>query len=85
MILIYTRFFLKTSIFKKYSDEKAKIITSIAMFYDLEDPAAFVKDIEAILSDTVFGILNKVICPPCFAQMHTIQSATNIWNSIPLK
>jgi hypothetical protein len=36
---------------KKYSDEKVKIITSIAMFYDLEDPAAFVRDIEAILSD----------------------------------
>jgi hypothetical protein len=36
---------------KKYPDEKAKIVTSIAMFYDLEDPTAFVKDIEAILSD----------------------------------
>ena len=34
---------------KKYPDKKAKIVTSIAMFYDLEDPTAFVKDIEAIL------------------------------------
>ena len=37
---------------KKYPDTKAKIVTSIAMFYDLEDPTAFVKDIEAILSDS---------------------------------
>jgi hypothetical protein len=37
---------------KKYPKEKAKIVTSIAMFYDLEDPTAFVKDIESILSDT---------------------------------
>jgi len=37
---------------KKYPDTKAKIVTSIAMFYDLEDPTAFVKDIEVILSDS---------------------------------
>jgi len=36
---------------RKYPDEKVRILTSIAMFYDLEDPVAFVKDIEAILSD----------------------------------
>src|SRR5205823_234425 len=32
-------------------DTKAKIITSIAMFYDLETPKNFVKDIESILAD----------------------------------
>jgi len=45
-------FFSAETFHKKYSGEKAKIITSIAMFYDLEDPASFVKDIELILSDT---------------------------------
>jgi hypothetical protein len=45
-------FFSKEIFSKKYPTEKAKIITSIAMFYDLEEPAAFVKDIGAILSDT---------------------------------
>lgn len=34
-----------------FKDEKAKIITSIAMFYDLEDPISFVKDIEECLAD----------------------------------
>ncbi len=45
--------FFSSKIFKsKYPSEKAKIITSIAMFYDLEEPESFVKDIEEILSDT---------------------------------
>ena len=44
-------FFSKDVFTKKYPNEKAKIITSIAMFYDLEKPAEFVKGIEAILSD----------------------------------
>jgi hypothetical protein len=34
-----------------FPDDKAKIITSIAMFYDLESPVDFVKDIEAVLAD----------------------------------
>lgn len=34
-----------------FPDEKAKIITSIAMFYDLEDPRSFVKDIEKCLAE----------------------------------
>ena len=37
--------------FKKKHKNKAKIITSCAMFYDLEKPQAFVKDIEEILDD----------------------------------
>jgi hypothetical protein len=40
---------------KKFKDsfpnQKAKIITSIAMFYDLEDPRSFVADIENCLDD----------------------------------
>ena len=34
-----------------FPNDKAKIVTSIAMFYDLENPVNFVKDIESILSD----------------------------------
>ena len=44
-------FFSKEIFSRRYPKEKAKIITSIAMFYDLEDPATFVGDIEAILAD----------------------------------
>lgn len=43
--------FFSVEIFKKnLGDVRAEIITSIAMFYDLEDPAAFVRDIASVLS-----------------------------------
>jgi NDP-4-keto-2,6-dideoxyhexose 3-C-methyltransferase len=35
----------------KFGDAKAKIITSFAMFYDLEDPVKFASDVYACLSD----------------------------------
>lgn len=44
-------FFSKEIYLKKYPSKKAKIITSIAMFYDLENPISFVKDIESILHE----------------------------------
>ena len=43
--------FFEYSIIKPYLSKKAKIVTSIAMFYDLEDPNLFVSDIYKILSD----------------------------------
>jgi hypothetical protein len=44
--------FFTASKFKDiFNDEKAKIITSIAMFYDLEAPLNFVNDIKECLSD----------------------------------
>jgi hypothetical protein len=44
--------FFTASKFKNiFKDEKAKIITSIAMFYDLEEPLNFVNDIKECLSD----------------------------------
>lgn len=35
----------------RFKNEKAKLITSIAMFYDLENPNLFIKDIYEILDD----------------------------------
>jgi hypothetical protein len=44
--------FFNEKIFRQqFPNEKAKIITSIAMFYDLEDPAQFVRDIHNCLDD----------------------------------
>lgn len=34
-----------------FPEKKAKIVTSIAMFYDLEDPKKFAHDIESVLAD----------------------------------
>jgi len=44
-------FFTKEIFDSIFPGEKAKIITSIAMFYDLEDPGKFVKDIEGVLAE----------------------------------
>jgi hypothetical protein len=44
-------FFSATAFRRSYPTAKAKIVTSIAMFYDLEDPRAFVEDIASILAD----------------------------------
>jgi len=35
---------------RRYADRKAKVITTIAMFYDLEDPRAFLADVAAALA-----------------------------------
>ena len=44
-------FFTADNFRRIFPDEKAKIVTSIAMFYDLEDPVKFASDIEAVLAD----------------------------------
>ncbi len=48
-ISLIPSFFSAEAFKKDFKEERAKIITSIAMFYDLESPAAFVKDIEQCL------------------------------------
>jgi NDP-4-keto-2,6-dideoxyhexose 3-C-methyltransferase len=43
--------FFNGKIFKqKFDDKKPKIVTSVAMFYDLEDPLSFVADVGEILA-----------------------------------
>ena len=44
-------FFSANAFKSQFPTDKAKIITSIAMFYDLENPVNFVKDIEAVLDE----------------------------------
>ncbi|MFA5248855.1 MAG: class I SAM-dependent methyltransferase [Patescibacteria group bacterium] len=49
-IILISNFFSK-EIIENITNKKIKIITSIAMFYDLEDPIKFVRDIYSILDD----------------------------------
>ena len=44
-------FFGARALRQRYADRRAKVITSIAMFYDLEDPAAFVRDVADSLAE----------------------------------
>jgi hypothetical protein len=43
--------FFSAAAFRKVATAKAKIVTSIAMFYDLENPIAFAAEIAEILAD----------------------------------
>jgi hypothetical protein len=50
-------FFARGPLAERYPDRKAKVITSIAMFYDLEDPGAFVRDVaESLAEDGIWGM-----------------------------
>jgi SAM-dependent methyltransferase len=46
-----------------YPTDKARVITSISMFYDLEDPHAFVADIAACLHEDGIWILEQSYLP----------------------
>ena len=46
---LFVDFFNRVPFLQEFSRKKAKIITSVAMFYDLEDPNRFIEDVEAIL------------------------------------
>lgn len=50
-LVLIPDFFTAKNFKNIFPDKQAKIITSIAMFYDLEDPKSFVKDIYDCLED----------------------------------
>ncbi len=56
--------FFSADAFKRvYPTEKARVVTSISMFYDLEDPRAFVSDIASVLADDGIWILEQSYLP----------------------
>jgi len=60
-------YFNKQSYIAAKGHRKAKLITSIAMFYDLEDPVAFTNDISDILSDDGIWVLQMADLPNMLA------------------
>lgn len=48
---------------KRYPEQRVKIITSIAMFYDLEDPNLFVSDIAKLLHEDGLWVLEVAYLP----------------------
>lgn len=53
----------------KFGNFKAKVITSIAMFYDIEDPDQFIKDIDEVLDDDGLWVLQLSYTPLMIHQM----------------
>jgi len=52
-----------------WHDEPASIITSIAMFYDLEDPHAFISDIYDVLADDGIWVIQISYLPLMLKQL----------------
>ena len=50
-ITIVNDYFSKKTLIRATRDQKAKIFTSCAMFYDLDDPNSFVADVKSILHE----------------------------------
>jgi len=60
---IVNEFFNAESFLSRYPNERAKVITAIAMFYDLDDPNQFVADIKRILDpEGLFIIQMNYLC-----------------------
>lgn len=53
----------------KFKNKKAKVITSIAMFYDLENPIDFIQDITKILDDDGLWVLQLSYTPLMLKQL----------------
>lgn len=53
----------------KFGHLKAKVVTSIAMFYDLEDPDTFIKDVGSVLEDDGLWVLQLSYTPLMIKQL----------------
>lgn len=63
--------YFSESVYKKskFSNKKPKIITTIAMFYDLEDPISFCKDVKNILDNNGVWVLQMSYTPLMLQQL----------------
>lgn len=53
----------------RFGKQKAKVVTSIAMFYDLENPEEFIGDIDKVLDDNGLWVLQLSYTPLMIEQM----------------
>jgi len=56
-------FFSAKLIEDKYPGRKAKVVTSFSMFYDLEDPMAFMREVAQVLSDDGIWVFEQSYMP----------------------
>jgi SAM-dependent methyltransferase len=67
--IIQDYFTLETFNRSKFSSKKAKVITCIAMFYDLDEPIDFLKDIIEVLDDDGIFVLQMSYTPLMIKQL----------------
>ena len=68
-LIIQDFFTAKSFLDSKFGNLKAKIITTIAMFYDLEDPNFFIEDIKQILDEDGLWVLQLSYTPLMLKQL----------------
>lgn len=56
-------FFSSSLLKNQFPGKKAKVITSFSMFYDLEDPTAFMKEIHEVLADDGIWVFEQSYMP----------------------
>lgn len=60
-------FFSAAKIRARYGQQRAKVVTSIAMFYDLESPLDFMRQIHDILADDGIWVFEQAYMPSMLA------------------
>jgi hypothetical protein len=61
-ITLIPDFFTKNKYLDHYGSQKAKVITTISMFYDLPDPLQFARDIKEILAEDGIWVSEQSYC-----------------------
>lgn len=56
-------FFSAEAVKRKFGNRKARVVTSIAMFYDLESPVDFAKQIKEVLADDGIWVFEQSYMP----------------------
>jgi cyclopropane fatty-acyl-phospholipid synthase-like methyltransferase len=62
-ISVIPDFFSAELVLRRFGDQRARIITSIAMFYDLQRPMEFVRQIRDVLADDGVWLLEQSYLP----------------------
>lgn len=66
-IQLIPNFFSAKLIKKQFPNQKAKVITSFSMFYDLEDPMHFMTEIHEVLADDGIWVFEQSYMPAMLA------------------
>ena len=61
--------YFSKSAYESVCSKKAKVVTTIAMFYDLDDPRQFIKDVYDILEDDGIWVVQMSYTPLMIEQM----------------
>ena len=70
--------FFSAKNFRSVSSRRARIVTSISMFYDLEDPMRFASEVAAVLAPDGIWHFEQSYMPSMLRSTPTTRSATSI-------